>query len=155
LAACAEGRQALWLEPEELTMKRIALLVLMAAALGAASLAGRRPADADEPARADKKQTSLMRKKLEYSQRILEGIATADFKRIRQNAEAMQELARSKAFAPARSTEYRAQFLMFDFANLELIRLAKDENLDGAALAHTQLTLSCVKCHQQLRARAK
>ena len=96
-----------------------------------------------------------MRRKLEYSQRILEGIATADYKLISKNAEAMQELARSKEFSPARSTEYRAQYLMFDFANSELVRLAKEEKLDGAALAHTQLILSCVKCHQQIRARMK
>jgi hypothetical protein len=85
---------------------------------------------------ADKKDQSLMRKKLEYSQRILEGIAVQDFKLIRKNAEAMQELARSKEFSPAKSDEYRAQFLMFDFANSELVRLAADEKLDGAALAY-------------------
>jgi hypothetical protein len=107
------------------------------------------------PASADKKEDSVMRKKLEYSQRILEGIVIEDFKLIRKNAEAMQELGRSNAFDAAKTTEYRAQFLMFDFANSELARLADEEKLDGAALAYTQLTLSCVKCHERIRARAK
>ncbi len=129
-------------------MKRSLAMVIIAGTTLAIALSW------STPASADKKDESLMRKKLEYSQRILEGIATADFQLIRKNAEAMQELARSKEFSPAKSPEYRAQFLMFDFANSELLRLAKEENLDGAALAHTQLTLSCVKCHQQIRARA-
>jgi hypothetical protein len=107
------------------------------------------------PASADKKEDSVMRRKLEYSQRILEGIVTEDFKLIRKNAEAMQELGRSKAFDGAKTTEYRAQFLIFDFANSELARLANEKKLDGAALAYTQLTLSCVKCHERVRARMK
>jgi hypothetical protein len=99
-----------------------------------------------------KKEPSLMRKKLQYSQGILEGIVNGDFEMIRRNAEDMQELGRSKEFSLLKSPEYRAQFLMFDFANGELIEQAKDKNLDGSALAHTQLTLSCVQCHKKLRA---
>lgn len=134
-------------------MKRFVAVVVIAGPALAIALSWSTPASGDK--KGDKKDESLMRKKLEYSQRILEGIATADFKLIGKNAEAMQELARSKAFDPVKSPEYRAQFLMFDFANAELVRLATEESLDGAALAYTQLTLSCVKCHQQLRARAK
>ena len=33
----------------------------------------------------------------------------------------------------------------------ELIRHSNEKNLDGATLAFTQMTLSCVNCHQQLR----
>jgi hypothetical protein len=32
-----------------------------------------------------------------------------------------------------------------------LIRQADKENLDGAALAYVQLTLSCVNCHKVVR----
>jgi len=101
---------------------------------------------------APQKEPSLMRQKLEYANRILTGIATEDFTTIRQNAEALQRLTRLKEFSPAKPTEYRAQLLIFDFATSELLRLSKEKNLDGAALAYTQLALSCVNCHKQLRA---
>jgi len=95
---------------------------------------------------------SVMRQKLDYANRILAGIATEDFDAIRQNAEAMQRIVRLKEFDRSKSTEYRAQLLIFDFATAELLRHAKKENRDGAALAYTQLTLSCVNCHKRLRA---
>ncbi len=33
----------------------------------------------------------------------------------------------------------------------DLIKKAKDKNLDGAALAYVDLTLTCVKCHKYVR----
>lgn len=108
---------------------------------------------AAEPPKAGKDKTEqLMRQKLDYAKRILSGISTEDFAAIRQNAEAMQALTRLKEFDRAKPQEYRAQLLIFDFANTELIRFGKEKNLDGAALAYTQLTLSCVNCHKVLRA---
>lgn len=33
----------------------------------------------------------------------------------------------------------------------EIVRQAKKDNVDGTALAFTQLTISCVNCHKHLR----
>ena len=43
------------------------------------------------------------------------------------------------------------QLQIFQNANQQMIRMADDENLDGAALAYVQLTLSCVNCHKIVR----
>jgi hypothetical protein len=47
--------------------------------------------------------------------------------------------------------EYRRQLGYFEGANKELIRQAKKKNINGATLAYTQLTLTCVQCHNVIR----
>jgi hypothetical protein len=93
-----------------------------------------------------------MKKKLEHSQSALRAVAMEDFESLRASASAMRRLSDIEGFARrTNAREYRAQLQIFEFANDELIRHAKDENIDGAALAFTQLTLSCVNCHKHLR----
>jgi cytochrome c556 len=92
-----------------------------------------------------------MRKKLEYSQNILAGIATADFDQIASNAESMQTLSKIEGFVRSRTPGYRKQLEFFEDANKEILRQAKRDNVEGSALAFTQLTISCVNCHKQLR----
>jgi hypothetical protein len=110
------------------------------------------PALAQEAKPATSDEASVwMRKKLEYSQNILAGIATADFDKIATNAESMRTLGKIEAFVRSRTPGYRKQLEMFDDANEEILRQAKRDNVEGAALAFTQLTISCVNCHKQLR----
>lgn len=93
-----------------------------------------------------------MNKKLEYSKHILEGITTENFEAIRESAGAMRRLSALEGFVRRKDTKaYRAQLAIFEFATDELMRHAEDKDVDGAALAFTQLTLSCVNCHKQLR----
>lgn len=33
----------------------------------------------------------------------------------------------------------------------DLVKSAKDKNVDGAALAYVELTMTCVKCHEYVR----
>ncbi len=93
-----------------------------------------------------------MKRKLEYSKAILGGLAESDFEAIAENAEAMRRLARIEAFIRGRSPEYRTQMQIFLEANQEIVRQADRKNLEGASLGFTQLTISCVNCHKQLRA---
>jgi cytochrome c556 len=92
-----------------------------------------------------------MKKKLEYSQNILAGIATADFERIVANAQSMRNLSKIEGFIRSQTPGYRAQLNIFQESADEIIRQAKKDNVDGAALAFTQLTISCVNCHKHLR----
>lgn len=101
---------------------------------------------------AEKPTSFWMAKKLEYSERVLSGLATEDFEMIRKNASAMQKLNRIEGFVRRRDTkDYRTQLQIFEYANSELIRSAEHKNVEGAALAFTQLTLSCVNCHKVIR----
>lgn len=132
-----------------LTHRPLTLMACLAAlTLSAAPALAQEPQK--EPAAAD--QPSIwMRKKLDYSQEILAGIATADFDRIAKNAEAMRTLGKIEAFIRSRTPGYRMQLQIFEESNEEILRQANKDNVEGAALAFTQLTISCVNCHKQLR----
>ncbi len=96
-----------------------------------------------------------MAKKLEHSQQVLSALAVEDFAAIQTNAEAMTRLSRLEGFVRRANVEsYRTQLRIFEFANRELARSAREKNIDGAALAFTQLTLSCVNCHKEIRSQA-
>jgi len=106
--------------------------------------------------KADEQQPSFwMRKKLDYAQNILAGIATADFDKIVENAEAMQALGKIEGFIRGRTPGYRTQLQIFEDSNKEILYQATRDNVEGAALAFTQLTISCVNCHKQLREQSK
>jgi hypothetical protein len=92
-----------------------------------------------------------MQKKLEYSQNILAGLAEADFDKIAENAQAMQGLSKVEWFVRSRTPGYRTQLEIFLDANADLVKQAKQENLEGASFAFTQLTISCVNCHRKIR----
>lgn len=120
------------------------------ASIGGWALVAAEPA-ADE---ADPHPASFwMKKKLEYSERILEGLVQEDFDMIAKNARAMNSLSQFESRARGRTAGYRTQLRIFRFANEELIHQAEQERVDGAAVAYMQLTLSCVNCHKLIRSR--
>ena len=96
-----------------------------------------------------------MRMKLEYSKNILEGVTKADFALIEQNAAKMRGLNRFERFVRGRWDGYAEQLQTFQEANDEIIKQARKDNVEGATLAFTQMTISCVTCHKKLREQAK
>jgi len=125
------------------------LLAVLFAALVAMPAWGGNDQDQDQ-------KSFWMEKKLESSQHILKGLATADFEAIGKAAESMKNMTiLEKLTRRTHADEYRAQLAMFQSANKQLIHEAGKKNIDGATLAFTQLTLSCVNCHKVLRDPAK
>jgi hypothetical protein len=100
---------------------------------------------------AEDKASLWMKNKLVFSQNILAGLTESDFDKIRKNAEAMNFLGYLEKWLRADMPAYKYQVSHFEFANHELIRQAKEKNLDGATLAYNQLTVSCVQCHKIVR----
>ena len=105
----------------------------------------------EPPAEGTIEPSIWMKKKLDYSQNILAGLANADFDKIAENAQAMQGLSKVESFVRGRTPGYRSQLDFFQEANAEIIKQANKDNLEGSALAFTQLTISCVNCHKKLR----
>ncbi len=99
----------------------------------------------------DQKASFWMQKKLQYSTAILAGLTSEDFEQIAKNAHSMNALGHLEKWVRAGSSDYGSQLKIFEFANKQLIEMANDENLDGAAIAFVQLTLSCVNCHKVVR----
>ena len=125
-------------------MRKVILVVASICLLGIAATRAEEETKDDEP-------SIWMKQKLVYSQRILNGLATEDFDLIAENATAMKGLSRIEGFVRGKTEGYRTHLKNFDFATNELIRNSEQQNLDGATLAFTQLTLSCVNCHKEIR----
>jgi len=132
-------------------IRSLGALAAVCAAAAAIGLAPTAPIRADEPSAKSEPMSYWMKKKLEYSQNTLAAIATADFDRIVQNANAMRNLSKVEGFIRGQTPGYREELQMFDKAAVEIARQAQRENVEGAALAFTQLTISCVNCHKTLR----
>ena len=126
------------------TIGSIACFVLLATGDAAA-------VNAQEPGGKEQPTSYWMQKKLEYSKNILAGITTADFDKVVENAQSMRRLSAIEGFIRGQTPGYRTQLQIFQEAADEIIRQGQKDNVDGAALAFTQLTISCVNCHKQLR----
>jgi hypothetical protein len=97
------------------------------------------------------KVADLMRKKLTHAQKVLEGIALNNFDEIGRSAEELILISKSAEWRVINSPQYEVHSNGFRRAAEGLIEKAKDKNVDGAALAYVDLTLSCVKCHKYVR----
>jgi len=91
-----------------------------------------------------------MKKKLEYSKNILDGLVMEDFDKILKSAKSLNEMGERK-WLENESVEYRTQYQVFWFTTGTLRMAAEQKNIDGASLAYMQMTLSCVNCHKLLR----
>lgn len=100
---------------------------------------------------AEKPMSFWMEQKLSISKSMLEALTKGDFDRLALEADRMRMLGRIEGFVRRKNENYRLQLRNFEFANLELVRMAKRKNAEGAALAFNQLTSSCVACHVMLR----
>jgi len=92
-----------------------------------------------------------MRLKLEYAQKVLEGIALEDFELIAFNAEKLKAISQSADWQFRKSAEYQRHTGDFTRQTEALVRAAERKNVDAATVAYFQLTASCVSCHRHLR----
>ncbi len=93
----------------------------------------------------------LMQQKLGHAQKVLEGIAIADFALIEKHADELIILSKKAEWAVLQTPEYVRQSDDFRRNADSVTKAAKEKNLDGAALAYVQLTMSCVNCHKHVR----
>jgi len=95
--------------------------------------------------------STFMRLKLSHTQKVLEGIALEDFESIAKNAQSMSLLAEDAKWRVFQTPEYRRHSDEFQQICRTLQKSAEAKNLDGAALAYVQLTMTCVNCHKYTR----
>jgi cytochrome c556 len=123
-------------------------LALLALAL-AAALTGH--ARADEKPKEEPKKLTLMQRKLLHSQAVLEGLATNNFEKIGAGGAGLLDCVNDATWKINETEKYLAHSADFRKRAEALKKAAKDKNLDAAALAYVDMTLTCVKCHQYLR----
>lgn len=98
-----------------------------------------------------RKVQELMRRKLENSQKVLEGVALNDFKLIDKHAEELLQISKAAEWKVRQTPEYELFSDEFRRKADGLIKNAREKNPDGAALKYVELTLTCVRCHQYVR----
>ena len=126
------------------------LIVIFALSVSLAVTPTHRPSRAEERQPADESNT-WMKKKLEFSQNILSGLTEGNHEKIATNATAMNYMNYLEKWVKADKPEYKRQLSYFELANRELLKSARDKNIEGATLAYNQLTISCVQCHKVVR----
>lgn len=93
----------------------------------------------------------FMRRKLELSRETLQGIVTEDFPMIKRSAEGLEKMSRQAEWEVFRMDEYNHLSAEFRRIARSLAKQAEKKNIDGAALAYMQMTMSCVECHKFTR----
>jgi cytochrome c556 len=92
--------------------------------------------------------------KLKSSQAILAGIALNDFDKIQTAADELVTITNVNDFLNAyKGAEYQFHMQIFRRPVEMISKKAKDKNMDGVLVAYTDMTLSCVKCHDGMRDR--
>lgn len=127
--------------------KKTCLIAGLVALLAVAGVVRGQPSPA--PSRSE-----FMKKKLEYSKKVLEGLTLEDYDTISKNAKALKLLSQAAEWQ-VRTIPNAADYVSFtnEFQRLadELAQKAKDKNLDGATLTYLRLTMNCVNCHKYVR----
>jgi hypothetical protein len=87
----------------------------------------------------------LMKRKLEASQKVLEGIALNDSELVGKNADELLQISKAVEFKVLKTAQYELYSNEFRSGVENLGEMAKSKNGDGAALAYVEVTLTCVK----------
>jgi hypothetical protein len=93
----------------------------------------------------------FMRKKLESSQSVLEGLALEDFDLIAKGAKELKTTSAAAEFMVIHDPLYTEYADDFRRVVEKMGKAAKEKRIDGATLAYMDMTMSCVECHKYVR----
>lgn len=104
-----------------------------------------------EPKKEPTKVETLMKRKLQNSQKLLEGITVNDFKMIGKHAEELIDISKQAEWKAIKTPQYEIWSNEFRRIADDLVKSSKEKNLDGSVLTYLELTMTCVKCHKYVR----
>lgn len=96
----------------------------------------------------DEAVTKFMRRKLEASSGVLEGLVTENFSVVRKGARTMASMSRATDWETMKMPVYVQYSNQFRKICSDLEAAAEDEDVDAAGLAYVRLTMSCISCHK-------
>ena len=99
-------------------------------------------------------RSEFMRRKLEFSKNVLEGLSLEQYPMIEKNAKALKVLSQAAEWEVPmipNANDYVALTSEFQRYSDDLVKAAKQGNIDGATLAYVKLTMNCVQCHKYVR----
>ena len=129
--------------------RSLGLLTLVAAAIAgiAFSMGGVAPAAPKD----DQTLSAFMRKKLDASSRILEGLTTEDDALIQEGANSLLEMSRAEMWNVLIDEDYREFNREFRGSVRKLHAAAEKNNFDNATLQWFDTVKACVECHKYVR----
>ena len=102
-------------------------------------------------AKRDLEQTTFMRKKLEASGQILEGLTSENAQLIIKGAKALVEMSAAEKWQVRNDVMYRQFSGEFQRSAQSLSEAAEKGNYDAAALKWIDTTMKCLECHKFVR----
>ncbi|MBT4864685.1 MAG: hypothetical protein HON53_06105 [Planctomycetaceae bacterium] len=96
------------------------------------------------------KVAKFMRAKLDASQVVLEGLVTEDYDKVKQGADKMAVMSKATEWQVIQGPVYAQYSSEFRRSCEQMAKMAKDKNLDGAALSYMHLTMTCISCHKHV-----
>ena len=97
---------------------------------------------------------TVMREKLEHTQKILEAVVTSDWSSLETHSRELERLTNDPRWTVLKYPEYATHSAAFVRAVQALHTAAAQRDLEETPKAYTNLTLQCVACHRYL-ARAR
>lgn len=94
---------------------------------------------------------SFMRKKLDASSKILEGLTVEDTELIRKGAASLLEMSKAEQWNVLLDEDYREYNREFRSLIRKLDKAAESNNFDNALLQWLDATKACIDCHQHVR----
>jgi cytochrome c556 len=102
-------------------------------------------------ASAQNEVAAFMKAKLVHAEKVLEGLATEDFDLIVKHSQAISLLCQDELWSVVKTVEYHERSKEFQRSVNAITEAGRQKNLDAAALAYVNTTLSCVNCHKYVR----
>lgn len=93
-----------------------------------------------------------MRKKLQNTQELLEGIVVEDFVKIEKNANSLVTVCEKVGWTEEKTKgKFETHDTEFHEIAQELATLAKDKNLEGLQNKYNHMVMICIDCHHHIR----
>ena len=94
----------------------------------------------------------LMRDKLVQMNRVLEGITLDKFEQVEESAETLRMISRATSWHINDPTpQYKRISANFQEQAADLVRHAKNHNIEAATLDLVRMNITCTHCHQHMR----
>jgi hypothetical protein len=98
-----------------------------------------------------REQGALMLAKLASSQKIVNGLVTKDFGQIGRGASELVRICNATEWAARGDQIYAHHRAELRRQSQKLVKMAQEQNLDGAAFSYMHSLTTCISCHEYCR----
>lgn len=95
--------------------------------------------------------SEFMRKKLDSSNKILEGLVTDELKTVAEACDELLEMSTAEKWRASNDMMYLQHSEEFRNSVKQLRKKANSASIDGTALAWVDVTMNCIQCHEWVR----